>query len=70
MIADHEDLRDLEASNICVKRFKNQEVLVKGEYEFSCATRTLRLPDRPRLPLKAEENLEPEGDVEIEDRDE
>ena len=70
MIADCEDLRESEASNIYVKRFKNQELFVKGEYEFPCATRTLRLPDRPRPSLIAEGNLEPEDDVEIEDRDE
>ena len=31
MMADYEDLQELEASEIDVKRFKSQEVVVKGE---------------------------------------
>ena len=34
MIADSVDLQESEASAVYVKRFKSQEVFVKGEYEL------------------------------------
>ena len=70
MIADYEDLSQSEASEICIKRFKSQEVLVKEHQEFLCANETLGLLNRPRpslLAVLAEGNLEPERDVEIEE---
>ena len=42
---------------------------MKGEYEFPCANGTPRLPNRPRPPSKAQGNLEPEDDAEIEEGD-
>ena len=56
MIADYEDLQESEASETYVKRFQNQEVFVKGEHEFPCATGTLRLPNRPRTRPKGKKD--------------
>ena len=50
-------------------RCKNQEVFIKGEYEYPCVSGTLRLPNRPRASSMAEGNLEPEDDVETEEGD-
>ena len=61
MMADYEDLRETEVSEICVQRFKNQEVFVKEDYGFPCG--------RPRPSSTAEGNLVQEEDVEIEDGD-
>ena len=69
MISDYEDLQESEASDLDVKRFKNQEVFVKGEYAFPCANGTLRLPHRPRPSSIAQDNFEQEDDVEIEKGD-
>ena len=41
MIADYEDLQESEGSEIYVKRFRSQEVFVKGDHEFPCANETL-----------------------------
>ena len=54
MIADHEDVQESEASEVYVKRFTSRDVFVKGEYEFPCATGTLRLSSRPRPSSTAE----------------
>ena len=38
MIKVYEDLQGSEAAEIYVKRFKNQEIFVKEDYEFPCAS--------------------------------
>ena len=60
-MADYEDLHETEVSEICVQRFKNQEVFVKEDYGFPCG--------RPRPSSTAEGNLVQEEDVEIEEGD-
>ena len=67
MIADYEDLQGSGASEIYVKRFKSQEVVAAGENELSCASGTLRPPDRPRPSSRVEGNLLTGDDVEIEE---
>ena len=57
MIADREDLQELEAAEIYVKRFTNQEVFVKERYEFPYATGTLRRLGRPRPSSTAQGKL-------------
>ena len=69
MIADYEDLQGSGASEIYVKRFKSQEVVAAGENELSCASGTLRPPDRPRPSSRVEGNLLKGDDVEIEEGD-
>ena len=49
MRADHEDVQEVEASDIYVKRFKSPEVFVTKECEIPCANGILRLANRPRL---------------------
>ena len=41
MIADYEGLQELDVSEIHIKRFRSQEVFVKGECEFPSANGTL-----------------------------
>ena len=41
MIADCEDFQESEASEIYVKRFKDQEVFLQENYEFPCAKGTV-----------------------------
>ena len=65
MIADDGDLQESEAAEIYVTSFKNEEVFVKENCEFLCASATLRLPSRPRPSSTAEGNLEREDDVEL-----
>ena len=71
MIADYVKIckSQKEASGIYVKRFKNQDIFVKEDYEFPCANGTLRVPSRPRPSSTVEGNFDEENDVEIEEGD-
>ena len=69
MIAGVEELQQSDPQKFTSKRFRSQEVFVKGEYEFPCSNRTPRRPSRPRPCLLAEGNLELEDGVEIEEGD-
>ena len=48
MIADFEDVQESEVTDIYVKRWKNQEVFVKGNCDYPCANGTPKLPGRHR----------------------
>ena len=67
MMADYEDLQESEVSEVHIKRFRSQEVFVKGAYEFPSANGTLDVLIVQDPSLQAEGNLELEDDVEIEE---
>ena len=69
MIEDYVNLQESEVSEIEAERFKSQEVFPKREHEFQCANGNLRNFYSPRPSLIAEEYLEPEDDVDIEEGD-
>ena len=69
MLEDYEDLQESEATEIYVKRFKNQEVFVKEHFEFPCANGILKHLGRPGSSSTAEGNFEREDGVEIEEGD-
>ena len=50
LIADCEDLENLPASDILVKRFKHQEVAQEGKLSLPCPDGSLKLLDLPQLP--------------------
>ena len=69
LLAHCEDLQESEAAEIFVTRFQCQEVFAKSSYEYPCANGTLKFLNSPRTSSKAEGNLEPEGDDDIEEGD-
>ena len=69
MIADFGNVQESEASEIYAKRFQSQEVPVKIRIRISVCKWNVRILGRPRPSSIAEENIEPEGDVEIEEGD-
>ena len=69
MIADYEDVQESEASGIYVKRFENQEVFVKEDFEHHCAYGTQKISWSSKKIINSGENLEREDDVEIEEGD-
>ena len=71
-MTEYEDLQETQAVEIYVKRILDQEIFVKGLFEFSCANGTLKRPDRPRLSSVVEGNLRQEDDdgIEVSDKKE
>ena len=69
MIADCEDLQESKASDICVKRFKSQDLFGREEYRFPCSNGISRFSDRARPSSIAEGRFEQQHDVETEEGD-
>ena len=61
MIADCEDLQKSGASEIHIKRFKSQDIIVQEPDQFPCANGTQKILGSPRPSSTAERNAEQEG---------
>ena len=63
MTADFDDLQGSEASDICVKRFKSQELFGAKRYEFSLHKRNIETSHSSKTVIDSGGNFLQEDDV-------